>query len=270
MNLRDSLTLKFFPDAYARRQVGAMLRELHERNKVGDEAVFDKLDELNKTTDALDVANLTACYRDGQKKGVLGAEKNSVRDGIARRQTGFALQLARGAFGDGEVNQQQKLAIADIAHQHYTTYGACGNLPRLAYSEALDLQSFANAPSQTIRVWMMEQGQKEKVDMPAVRQLAGILFADGNLTPQEKAFAGHITRVFGAPVASEAQIFLRGLGTTDLTAGDEKTSTLLDEARSKDYSVEPVSFRHVNALSEAVAYTLAHTKAVLALPAPGQ
>lgn len=257
MNLRDSITLKLFPDRYAKRQVGAMLRELHERKKVGEPAVFEKLDELNQTTDALDVANLTQCYRNGQKTGVLGAEKNAVRDGIARRQTGFALQLAKSNFADGEVNQQEKLAIEDIAHQHYTTYGACGNLPRLAYQEALDLQSFANAPSQTIRVWMMDQGQKKEVDLPAARELADMLFSDGQLNAQEKTFAASTHRIFGVPVAGDAQMFLRGLGSTEVKAGDEKTSTLLDEARSKDYAVDPRGSRHVGALYEAFAYTLA-------------
>ncbi|MBT9585966.1 hypothetical protein IV102_21665 [bacterium] len=263
MNWCDSIHSTIFPGSYARRQVGTMLQELRERHRPGDCALHARLDELNLGTQALEVDNLTLAYRDGEKKDFLGAEKSSLRDAVGRRQSGFALQLARTAFADGDLSAQEQLAIGDIANQHYNIYGACGNLPRLVYTEALDLQAFAKAPSNDIRTWMLDQGKSKEITVPAVRELAGLLFADGSLSAEEMAFAASTCQVFGTPVSSEAQMFLRGLGCTDVHQGREFGPTLFDEARSKDYATVPgmpdtVASVHVDALEEAVAYTLAN------------
>ena len=266
MNWRDSLQSRICPEAYARRQVSSMLQELHDRPRIADAVVYRQLDELNLETQALELKNLSAAYRQGQKSNTLGAEKNSVRDAMGRRQTGFALQLARTVFADGDVNPQEKLAIGEINNQHYTIYGHCGELPRLHYTEALDLQAFANAPSNEVRAWMLEQGTSPKVDMPAARQLAELFYADGNLSEQEKRFVESTQDVFGTPIQSEARMFLRGLGSTQLLSGDATTASLLDEARSRDFAgLNPVSQcydakagSHVEALQEAIAFTQAH------------
>ncbi|MFN8608466.1 MAG: hypothetical protein U0931_13095 [Vulcanimicrobiota bacterium] len=270
MNLRDAVEKRFFPEAYGRRQVQGMLNELTNRPRLGDAALHQTLDDLNATTDAFEVDNLTRAYQQGRTQIITGGEKSAVRDAIARRQTGFALQLATTALADGELNDEEKLAIGDIASQRYTVIGACADLPRLGYQEALQLESFAKAPSNRIRAWMLEQAKAGtgEVGLPAVKQLGEMLFADGGVGIENKAFLTNIGNVFGVPVSSEAQMFVRALGTTKLNVGNDKTGpTLLDEARSKDYFVHdsfltewgtPRATRHVDALVEAVTFTLAH------------
>ena len=263
MSLLDSIQVKFFPQKYGRPQVKAMLDELKSRPRPGDAAVHQKLDELNQATDVLAVDNLCDAYRQGMCQGYGGAEKLATREAVARRQTGFALQLARSASRDGEVSEAQKLAFSDIASQRYTAYGACAELPRLSYTESVDLLAFSYAPGPAVRSWMVEQGKKKEVDLPAARQLAQVLFADGQLSEQEKAFASNSRRVFGAPVRTEAQMFLRALGCSEAVQGNQEDGpSLLDEARSKDYSypaTPPWVSKHMDALQEAILFTRAHS-----------
>jgi uncharacterized tellurite resistance protein B-like protein len=243
-----------------------MLKELQNRPRPGEAQLHNQLDELNVSTQALEIENLARAYQDGKQKDYLGAEKSDVREAIGRRQSGFALQLARTALADGEVQESEKQAIEDMADQRYDLYGACADLPRLAYNEARDLQAFGQAPNDEIRHWMLEQGKSQEVGMPAVRQLAELFFADGTLSPQEVNFALTTQRVFGTPVESEAQMYLRGLGCTRLDRGDESRISMVDEARSKDYAMVPSqcdwgpipATSHLDALEEAVAFTLAH------------
>lgn len=268
MNLKDRITQKFFPEAYGRRQVQGMLTELTNRPRLGDAALHQNLDELNAATDAFEMDNLSRAYQQGRSQIFSGGEKSAVREAIERRQSGFGLQLATAAFSDGELNDDEKLAIGDIASQRYTIIGACADLPRLGYKEAAQLEAFAKAPSKLIRTWMLDQAKQSEVGMPAARELAEMLFADGGMNPEKKSFLVNTSSVFGVPVQSEAQMFFRGLGTTQLVPGTDETGpTLLDEARSKDYFIHDPSgaecggvrsTRHVNALVEAVAFSLAH------------
>lgn len=269
MNLRDAIQKKFFPEAYGRRQVQGMLTDLTNRPRLGDAALHQSLDDLNTTTDAFEIDNLTRSYQQGRTQIFSGGEKSAVRDAIARRQTGFAIQLATQAMSDGQLTDEEKLAIGDIASQRYTVIGACADLPRLGYQEALQLESFAKAPSDRIRTWMLEQAKvKGEIGLPAVKELGEMLFADGGVGTENKAFLTNTGNVFGVPVSSEAQMFVRALGTDKLNVGNDKTGpTLLDEARSKDYFVHdsfltewgtPRATRHVDALVEAVTFTLAH------------
>jgi hypothetical protein len=272
MNLRDRIENKFFPEAYGRRQVKGMLTELTNRPRLGDAALHQTLDDLNVTTDAYETSNLERAYHHGRNQILGGGEKSAVRDAIARRQTGFALQLATQAMADGGLTDEEKLAIGDIASQRYTVIGACADLPRLGYQEALQLESFAKAPSNRIRVWMLEQSKvRGEIGLPAVKELGEMLFADGGVSNANKAFLTNTGNVFGVPVSSEAQMFVRALGTTTLNVGNDQTGpTLLDECRSKDYFVHdsfltewgtPRATRHVDALVEAVTFTLAHQPA---------
>ncbi len=265
MNLRDRIEKKFFPEAYGRRQVQGMLNELTNRPRLGDAALHQTLDELNNATDAFELDNLSRAYQRGRTQIFSGGEKSSVREAIERRQAGFGLQLATKAFRDGELNDEEKLAIGDIASQRYTIIGACADLPRLGYKEALQLETFAKAPSDRIRGWMLEQAKVQgQIGLPAVKQLGEMLFADGGVGTDNKAFLTSTGQVFGKPVSSEAQMFLRALGTTKLNVGNDQTGpTLLDEARSKDYLVHDSFLTdsgagHVDALVEAVTFTLAH------------
>lgn len=270
MNLRDRIENKFFPEAYGRRQVQGMLNELIERPRLGDAGLHQTLDDLNKATDAFEMDNLSRAYQQGRTQIFSGGEKSAVREAIERRQAGFGLQLASKAFENGELNDEEKLAIGDIASQRYTVIGACADLPRLGYKEALQLETFAKAPSNRIRGWMLDQARAPggEVGLPAVKELGEMLFADGGVSTDNKAFLTTTGQVFGKPVSSEAQLFLRALGTTKLNIGNDQTGpTLLDEARSKDYFVHdsflteygtPRSTRHVDALVEAVTITLAH------------
>lgn len=268
MNLRDRIENRFFPDAYGRRQVQGMLTELANRPRLGDASLHQTLDDLNATTDAFELGNLNRAYQQGRNQILSGGEKSAVREAIERRQAGFGLQIAAQAFADGHLDDEEKLAIGDIASQRYTVIGACGDLPRLGYSEAAQLEAFSKAPSALIRTWMLDQAKTKEVGMEAARDLAEMLFADGGITPDKKSFLVNTHNVFGVPVQSEAQMFLRGLGTTELAPGNDKTGpTLLDEARSKDYFVHdhfisdcgnPRSTRHVDSLVEAVTFTLAH------------
>lgn len=272
MNLRDRIENKFFPEAYGRRQVQGMLNELANRPRLGDAALHQTLDDLNATTDAFEMGNLSRAYQQGRTQIFSGGEKSSVREAIERRQAGFGLQLASAAFQDGELNDEEKLAIGDIASQRYTIIGACADLPRLGYQEALQLETFAKAPSNRIRGWMLEQAKTQgEIGLPAVKELGEMLFADGGVGTDNKAFLTTTGQVFGKPVSSEAQLFLRALGTTKLNVGNDQTGpTLLDEARSKDYFAHdsfktewgtPRATRHVDALVEAVTFTLAHQPA---------
>lgn len=247
-----------------------MLNELTNRPRLGDAALHQTLDDLNATTDAFELNNLSRAYQQGKTQIFSGGEKSAVRDAIARRQTGFALQLATQAMADGALNDEEKLAIGDIASQRYTVIGACADLPRLGYQEALQLEAFSKAPSDRIRGWMLEQARtaQGEIGLPAVKELGEMLFAEGGVGTDNKAFLIHTGTVFGVPVSSEAQMFVRALGTTKLNVGNDKTGpTLLDEARSKDYYVHdsfvnewgaPRATRHVDALVEAVTFTLAH------------
>ncbi|MBN9417217.1 hypothetical protein ABS71_14720 [bacterium SCN 62-11] len=271
MNLRDRIENKFFPEAYGRRQVQGMLTELTNRPRLGDGSLHQTLDDLNKTTDAFEIDNLNRAYQQGRKQILGGGEKSAVREAIERRQAGFGLQIATQAFADGQLDDEEKLAIGDIASQRYTVIGACADLPRLGYKEAAQLESFSKAPSNTIRTWMLEQAKTKEVGMEAVRDLAEMLFADGGISPDKKAFLVNTGNIFGVPVQSEAQMFLRGLGTTQLAPGNDQTGpSLLDEARSKDYFIHDNfltdcgmarSTRHVDSLVEAVTFTLAHQPA---------
>ncbi|MBS2037237.1 hypothetical protein JST97_19775 [bacterium] len=268
--MRDAVEKRFFPEAYGRRQVQGMLNELTNRPRLGDAALHQTLDDLNATTDAFELNNLSRAYQQGKTQIFSGGEKSAVRDAIARRQTGFALQLATQAMADGALNDEEKLAIGDIASQRYTVIGACADLPRLGYQEALQLEAFSKAPSDRIRGWMLEQARtaQGEIGLPAVKELGEMLFAEGGVGTDNKAFLIHTGTVFGVPVSSEAQMFVRALGTTKLNVGNDKTGpTLLDEARSKDYYVHdsfvnewgaPRATRHVDALVEAVTFTLAH------------
>ena len=269
MNLRDRLQNKFFPEAYGRRQVQGMLNELSNRPRLGDAALHQTLDDLNAHTDAYETDNLLRAYSQGRTQILSGGEKSAVREAIERRQGGFGLQLACKAFENGKLSDDEKLAIGDIASQRYTVIGACADLPRLGYKEALQLESFAKAPSNRVRAWMLDQAKTSgEIGLPAVKQLGEMLFADGGVGADNKAFLVNTGNVFGVPVSSEAQLFLRALGTTSLNVGNDKTGpTLLDEARSKDYFVHdsfltewgtPRATRHVDALVEAVTFTLAH------------
>jgi len=268
MNLKDRITHKFFPEAYGRRQVQGMLTELTNRPRLGDGALHQTLDDLNGATDAFEIDNLSRAYQQGRNQIFGGGEKSAVREAIERRQSGFGLRLANTAFADGQLSDDEKLAIGDIASQRYTVIGACADLPRLGYKEAAQLEAFAKAPSTLIRTWMLQQAKESEVGMPAARELAGMLFADGGINPEKKSFLVNTSSVFGVPVQSEAQMFFRALGTTQLTPGNDQTGpTLLDEARSKDYFIHD-SFRtanggvrntrHVDALVEAVTFSLAH------------
>jgi len=265
MKFLDSIQSKYFPQQFARRQVSDMVRELQERERPGDAGLHKCLDELNLSSQALEIDNLANAYLAGQKKAYPGAEKFEVRDAIARRQTGFALQLARQAFADSHLDKAEQEAIADIGNQNITLYGACGNLPRLTFQEAYDLQDFADAPSDDIRAWMLEVAKKPSVEMKDARELAGMLLADGHVDPKEKAFVTSARRIFGAEVESDAHLFLRGLGNTDLVSLETQKGngpTLWDEARSLDYSgdecilVGPPCTKHVMALGEAVRLTV--------------
>lgn len=269
MNLRDRIQNKFFPEAYGRRQVQGMLNELTNRPRLGDAALHQALDDLNAATDAYETDNLLRAYSQGRNQILSGGEKPAVREAIERRQAGFGLQLASKAFEDGQLTDEEKLAIGDIVSQRYTVIGACADLPRLGYKEALQLESFSKAPSNRVRAWMLEQTRTPgEIGLPAVKELGEMLFADGGVSAGNKVFLVNTDNVFGKPVSSESQLFLRALGTTSLNVGNDKTGpTLLDEARSKDYFVHdsfltewgaPRSTRHVDALVEAVTFTLAH------------
>lgn len=265
MKFWDSIESKYFPHQFARRQVSAMVRELQERERQGDAGLYNSLDELNLSTQALDIENLADAYQAGQKKAYPGAEKFEVRDAIARRQTGFALQLARQAFADSHLDAAEQDAIADIGNQNITLYGACGNLPRLTFQEASQLQDFADAPSDEIRAWMLEVARKPSVEMQDARELAGLILADAKVDSKERAFVTSARRIFGAEVESDAHLFLRGLGHTEVAAsGNSKGTapTLWDEARTLDYRgdenilVGPPCTKHVMALGEAVRMTV--------------
>lgn len=269
MSLRDRIESKFFPEAYGRRQVKGMLNELTERPRLGNAALHQTLDDLNKATDAFEMGNLSRAYQHGSTQIFSGGEKSAVREAIERRQAGFGLQIACKAFQDGKLDDEEKLAIGDIASQRYTVIGACADLPRLGYKEALQLETFAKAPSDRIRGWMIEQTKTPgEIGLPAIKELGEMLFADGGVGTENKAFLTSTGQIFSKPVSSEAQLFLRALGTTKLNVGNDQTGpTLLDEARSKDYFVHDNfktewgtarATRHVDALVEAVTFTLAH------------